>query len=218
VASGALGFEEAVCLVQARGRFMQEAVPPGRGSMAAVIGCPASVVEEACAAARGETGGTVEPANYNAPQQTVVAGDALAVEAACIRARKAGARRTIPLAVSAPFHCNLMAPAAEKLAGELARVRFADPSPPLVTNVEAAANRDGDRVAGLLTRQITEAVRFTEMVQHLVELGVTGVLEIGPGRVLSGLVGRIDRRLARASLASMGELSPALEFVYQNRP
>jgi [acyl-carrier-protein] S-malonyltransferase len=217
VAAGSLSLEEALVLVHARGRFMQEAVPPGRGAMAALLGCGPELVEQACAEARAETGLVVEVANYNSPQQTVVAGDTVAVEAACGAARRAGAKRAIPLPVSAPFHCRLMAPAAEKLAGELARVRFADPAPPVVTGVEAEPNASGARVAELLRRGVTEPVRFTEVVRRMAALGVSAVLEVGPGRVLSGLVARIDPRLARASLGSWAELSAGADFVYQNR-
>lgn len=216
VAAGSLPFEDAVALVHARGRFMQEAVPPGRGAMAAVIGLEGAAVEEACAFARRETGLVVQPANFNAPTQTVVAGDALAVELASTQARRLGARRTVPLEVSAPFHCELMAPAADKLCGELARVRFADPVPPVVTNVEAEPNSSGARVRDLLQRQVTHPVRFTDMVRRLQQLGVTAMLEIGPGRVLTGLVRRIERGLALAALSEASELSPAADFVYQN--
>jgi [acyl-carrier-protein] S-malonyltransferase len=143
----------------------------------------------------------------------VIAGDAAAVELACALARERGAKRAIPLAVSAPFHCALMAPAAEKLALELARVRFADARPPVVTNVDAEPNSDGSRVAELLRRQVTAPVRFVEMVRRMQALGVTRLLEIGPGRVLGGLVARIDRSLARASLAVLSELPAAEKFV-----
>jgi [acyl-carrier-protein] S-malonyltransferase len=154
----------------------------------------------------------VAPANYNAPEQTVIAGDALAVEIACRRAREAGARRTLALPVSAPFHCPLMAHAAEKLAPELGSVSFADPTPPVVTNVEAAPNREGRRVAQLLRSQVTAPVRFTEMVQRLAALGVTHVLEVGPGRVLSGLVARSAPGLRRASCGTLAEIPAAAEF------
>jgi [acyl-carrier-protein] S-malonyltransferase len=217
VAAGALSFEDALALVHARGRFMQEAVPPGRGAMAALLGCGPELVEEACAAARDETKAVVEVANYNSPQQTVVAGDAVAVEVACTFARRAGAKRAIPLQVSAPFHTSLMAPAARKLGAELERVRFADPAPPVVTNVEAEPNASGARVADLLERQVTAPVRFSELVRRMAALGVGALLEVGPGRVLSGLVARIDPRLARAGLGSWAELSSAADFVYQNR-
>jgi len=213
VASRSLGFEDAVRMVNARGRFMQEAVPEGHGAMAAVLGASETEVGEACRLAAAQTGRVVTPANYNSPGQTVIAGDAAAVEVACAMARERGAKRTIPLAVSAPFHCLLMAPAAEKLALELARVRFADARPPIVTNVEAEPNGEGVRFAALLREQVTAPVRFVEMVRRLHELGVTKVLEIGPGRVLSGLVARIDRRLSRASLAVLGDLPAAERFV-----
>lgn len=129
VAAGALSLEDALALVHARGRYMQEAVPEGRGAMAAVLGCGPDVVDEACRVAARATGAVVSPANYNGPSQTVIAGDAIAVERAGEEARARGARRVVPLPVSAPFHCSLMEPAAEKLAGELARVRFSAPVP-----------------------------------------------------------------------------------------
>jgi [acyl-carrier-protein] S-malonyltransferase len=212
VASGAICFDDAVHLVQARGRFMQEAVPRGRGAMAAVIGIPAREVEEACRIAAEETGEVVAPANYNASAQTVVAGAADAVERACRWAGERGARRTVPLPVSAPFHCELMASAAEKLALELAGVRFADPRPPVVTNVEATPNAEGARVPELLRRQVTAPVRFVEMVQSLAGAGVTRVLEVGPGRVLTGLVRRIDAKLGRGNLSAFSEVTEAARF------
>ncbi len=212
VASGALDFEEAVRLVHVRGRFMQEAVPEGRGAMAAILGLAPGDVERACDAARAATGGVVVPANYNAPQQTVIAGDAAAVELACLRALEEGAKRTIPLTVSAPFHCPLMASAAEKLATELGRVRFSKASPPVITNVEAEPNDDPERMAALLERQVTAPVRFVEMIERMVALGVTHVLEVGAGRVLSGLVARISRGLERAWLSSPDDFTDAERF------
>jgi len=212
VAAGALAFEDAVRLVHARGRFMQEAVPEGRGAMAAVLGLDPEEVDTACEGARAATGKIVAPANYNPPQQTVIAGDAVAVEAACVRARREGAKRTIPLAVSAPFHCALMAPAAAKLALELAQVRFSDARPPVVTNVEAEPNSSAARMPSLLETQVTAPVRFAEMVRRMAGLGVTRFLEIGAGRVLSGLVARVGRRLERANLSSYADLATAVDF------
>ncbi|MCZ6781765.1 MAG: ACP S-malonyltransferase [Proteobacteria bacterium] len=212
VAAGALAFDEAVCLVHARGRYMQEAVPEGRGAMAALLGCGANDVRAACEHAARETGRVVTPANFNSPQQVVIAGDAVAVESACSRARELGAKRAVPLAVSAPFHCPLMAPAAEKLRLELDGVRFAPAKPPVVSNVEARPNSDPARIPGLLLQQVTAPVRFTEMVETLRGLGVTRFLEVGPGRVLSGLVARIDRRARRANLGSIQDLDEAVEF------
>jgi [acyl-carrier-protein] S-malonyltransferase len=212
VASGAIDFEEAVRLVHARGRFMQEAVAEGRGAMAAVLGLAPGDVARVCDGARAATGGVVAPANYNSPQQTVIAGDAETVELACSRALEGGAKRTIPLAVSAPFHCPLMAPAAEKLATELGRVQFSVASPPVMTNVEAKPNDDPGRMAALLEAQVTAPVRFVEMIERLMALGVTRVLEVGTGRVLSGLVARISRGLERASLSSPGDFVDAERF------
>jgi [acyl-carrier-protein] S-malonyltransferase len=213
VASGSLGLDDAVRMVHARGRFMQEAVPDGHGAMAAVIGAGESELAEACRLAAAQTGRVVTPANYNAPGQIVIAGDAAAVEVACALARERGAKRTIPLAVSAPFHCALMAPAAGKLALELARVRFGDARPPIVTNVEAEPNELGARFPELLRAQVTAPVRFVEMMQKLRTLGVTKLLEIGPGRVLTGLIGRIDRSFKRANLAVQADLPAAVAFV-----
>ena len=212
VAGGSLRFEEAVRLVHARGRFMQEAVPAGRGAMAAILGGTPEDAEQACEGARAATGRVVSAANYNAPAQTVIAGDTVAVEAACSRALQAGARRAVPLPVSAPFHCPLMAPAAEKLAAELAGVRFEAPQPPVISNVDAEPNADPSRIPGLLAEQVTAPVRFTGAVRRLAALGVTRVLEIGPGRVLTGLVARIERRLTRANLSGLADLEAAEAF------
>ena len=212
VASGALPLESAVTLVHARGRYMQEAVPEGRGAMAAILGAEADVVAGSCADAARETGGVVEPANWNSPLQTVIAGEAAAVKRACEVARERGAKKAVPLAVSAPFHCSLMRPAAEKLAAELAGVRFAAPRVPVVTNVEAAPNADPARIPDLLRRQVTAPVRFTESVRAMAALGVSKVLEVGPGRVLGGLVARIERGLERASLSRAAELADAAAF------
>ena len=215
VVSGALEFADALRLVAARGRFMQEAVPPGAGAMAALIGCGAEEAAAACAAARQSTGEPVHPANWNAPEQTVISGLAPAVEAACEEASSRGARRVVRLAVSAPFHCPLMEPAAERLAAELAAVRFGPADPPVVTNVEARPNDDPRRMPELLRRQITEPVRFTDTVRFMRSHGVGRVLEIGPGRVLTGLVARIDRGMARANLCGAEDLEAARVFAAQ---
>jgi len=213
VAAGALDFEEAVCAVHARGRFMQEAVPQGRGAMAAVMGCGREVVEAACRAAAEETGRPVAPANFNGHAQTAISGDSIAVEVACTKAREAGAKRAVPLDVSAPFHCELMSPAASKLGLQLAQLRFSDPAPPVVTNVEAVSCSDGGRLAGLLEQQVTAPVRFTEMVEYMAAQGVDRVLEVGPGRVLTGLVARIDRTISRSNVSSLEALDEAVAFV-----
>jgi [acyl-carrier-protein] S-malonyltransferase len=211
VAAGSLDFESAVALVHARGRFMQEAVPDGRGAMAAILGCCPEEVLAACQAAERESGGVVAPANFNSPRQVVISGTAAAVDLAASEARRRGAKRAVRLAVSAPFHCGLMEPAAAKLADELSRVRFADARIPVVTNVEARPNGDAARIPELLCRQVTAPVRFTESVQCLARLGVRRLLEIGPGRVLSTLVARIDRSLERLAASTMSEVADVAE-------
>ena len=213
VAAGALGFEDAVRTVNLRGRLMQEAVAEGAGAMAAVMGAAPEIVAEACAKAAEATGEVVTPANYNSPQQTVIAGTAAAVAAACEQATALGAKRAIDLPVSAPFHCALMEPAAQKLAPELARLVFSDASPPVVTNVEAEPNADAARIPDLLREQVTAPVRFSDMVARMKALGVDGYLEVGPGRVLSGLIARIERRSRRANFSSLADLDGVREFI-----
>ena len=213
VAAGALGFADAVRTVHLRGRLMQEAVADGEGAMAAVIGVSAEVVEAACEYAQTETGLIVTPANFNSPVQIVIAGDAKAVELACEEATRQGAKKTVPLAVSAPFHCALMEPAAERLEVELARLTFNDANPPVITNVEAEPNEEAARIPGLLRTQVTAPVRFADMIARMKSLGVDGFLEVGPGRVLSGLIARIERRARRANFSSLENLEGVREFL-----
>ncbi len=206
VAAGAVSLEDALRLVHLRGRLMQEAVPEGEGAMAAILGIGPEEVEGVCTDAAESTSGVVSPANYNAPQQTVIAGHAKAVEAASALAKERGARRAVPLPVSAPFHCDLMAPAAARLAPELGRTAFSAPRAPVVHNVDGRAASDAARIPGLLEQQVTAPVRFTECVGALVEQGVTQVLEIGPGRVLTGLVARTERSLSRANVVNLEDV------------
>lgn len=216
VAAGALPFEDAVRTVHLRGKLMQVAVPEGQGAMAAVLGVAPEVVAEACEHAAKETGRVVTPANYNSPQQTVMAGDAEAVEAACEKVRELGAKKTVPLPVSAPFHCALMSPAAEGLEPVLNKIAFQKAVPPVVTNVEAEPNDDPARMVALLREQVTAPVRFTDMIARMKSLGVDGFLEVGPGRVLSGLIARIERRAKRANFSSLAELDDVRAFVNEN--
>jgi [acyl-carrier-protein] S-malonyltransferase len=189
VAAGALGLADAVRLVHLRGRFMQEAVPAGVGGMAAIVGLDAATVAAVCAeAAQGEV---VSSANLNGGGQIVIAGHAGAVARACVAAKARGAKMAKPLAVSAPFHCALMQPAAERLAAALADVTFARPRVPVVTNVEATPNEDAARIPALLARQVTGAVRWEESVLCMAALGVTAAVEVGAGAVLAGLGRRI---------------------------
>lgn len=189
VAAGALRFSDAVRLVHLRGKFMQEAVAPGEGAMAAILGLSADDVAAVCREVAG--GDVVSPANLNGGSQVVIAGHKGAVDRACAALKAKGAKRAVPLAVSAPFHCALMQPAADRLGAALARVEFAAPAVPVVTNVEAAPNQDAGRIAELLTRQVTAPVRWEESVQRLAGMGVRRALEVGAGNVLAGLVKRI---------------------------
>ena len=191
VAAGVLSFADAVRLVRRRGEFMQEAVPAGVGAMAAIVGLPAEEVEAACRETAGEE--IVSAANYNSPEQTVIAGHARAVERASAACLAKGARRAIPLAVSAPFHSLLMRPARERMEELLAATDFSDATIPVVTNVDALPAWRGSQLRDALVRQIDSPVRWVEGVRALAREGVDSALEIGPGNVLLGLVRRIDK-------------------------
>ena len=194
VAAGALQLADAVRLVHMRGKFMQDAVPAGVGAMAAILGLSADDVAAVCRDAAGTD--VVSAANLNGGGQVVIAGHKDAVDRACAAAKTRGAKRAIPLSVSAPFHCALMQPAADRLASELARVDVKSPEVPVVSNVEASPNQDAARVKDLLARQVTAPVRWEESVQCLAGLGVASVVEVGAGNVLSGLVRRIAPDIA----------------------
>lgn len=191
VAAGTFAFADAVRLVHHRGQYMQEAVPVGEGAMAAILGGDEALVAQACAeAAQGEV---VSPANLNAPGQIVIAGSAAAVVRAGERAKALGAKRVIPLQVSAPFHCALMRPAEERLAPELRAVVAHDPRVPVVANVDAAPKTDAASSLEALIRQVSAPVRWEDCVRRLASSGVTAYVEVGPGTVLSGLVKKIAR-------------------------
>jgi [acyl-carrier-protein] S-malonyltransferase len=191
VAAGTLSFADALRIVRNRGRYMQEAVPVGTGSMAAILGLDADQVARACEeAAQGEV---VSPANLNAPGQVVIAGTRAAVERAGAAAKARGARKVIPLAVSAPFHCALMQPAQERLAPELRALTTQAPRKPIVANVDAELKRDGEAAIDALIRQVSGAVRWEDVVRRLASEGVRTYVEVGPGAVLTGLVRKIDR-------------------------
>lgn len=209
VATKALSLADAVRSVRARGTFMQEAVPAGVGAMAAVLGLAPEKVKEICDATSGD-GQVVAPANYNDPSQTVIAGHAAAVERASVKLKEAGAKRVLPLPVSAPFHCALMQPVVPRLGEVLAKVTFAAPSAPVVSNVEAAPNQDAARIAELLLRQVTGSVRWIECVQTLEREGVTRVVELGPGKVLCGLVKRISKNIECVNVEDPASLEKAL--------
>jgi [acyl-carrier-protein] S-malonyltransferase len=205
VAAGALSFADALRLVRARGTFMQEATPAGSGAMAAIIGLDARAVEDTCREAAG--GESCGPANFNGAGQVVIAGDKAAVERAMALAKAYGAKMVKALAVSAPFHCALMKPAAERLAAELARVEVRPLRVPVVTNVEARENTDAARVKELLVAQVTAPVRWEESVQRLAAMGTTRLVELGPGKVLSGLVKRIAPSIQLANVEEPAQAS-----------
>lgn len=211
VAAGALSLEDAVRAVRARGSFMQQAVPAGQGAMAAVLGLEPAKVRAACEAAA--EGDVVAPANYNSPEQTVIAGSAAAVERAAVKLKEAGARRVLPLPVSAPFHCALMEPVKAQLAKVFESVKIGALSVPVVSNVEAQPNQDAARVVPLLLEQVTAPVRWIECVQALKANGVTRVIELGPGKVLCGLVKRIDKELESFNVEDTASLEKALGAV-----
>ena len=191
VAAGTLEFADAVRTVRNRGRYMQEAVPVGVGAMAAVLGLPLDKVREVCAqAAQGEV---CEPANINSPEQIVISGNTAAVTRAAEAAKAAGAKRAILLPVSAPFHCSLMRPAQERLAADLAALRFHDPQVPVVGNIDAEPKRAAAEAREALVRQVTGAVRWAESMRRLIEMGMENFVEVGPGKVLCGLMRQIDR-------------------------
>ena len=191
VAAGTLAFGDALRIVRRRGQFMQEAVPVGAGAMAAILGLAADVVEQACRdAAEGDV---VSPANVNGAGQVVIAGSAAAVARAGERARALGAKRVIPLNVSAPFHCALMLPAEARLAPELRALAVSDPRVPVVANVDAQLRTDGAGAVEALVAQVSRPVRWEAVVQCLASKGVRTYVEVGPGTVLSGLIRKIDR-------------------------
>jgi len=199
VTAGTLSFADALRTVRNRGRYMQEAVPVGDGAMAAILGADEATVTQACQeAARGEV---VSPANLNAPGQTVIAGARAAVERAGARAKELGARRVVPLAVSAPFHCALMRPAEERLAVDLRGLVVSDPTVPVVANLDAEPKRDGAASIAALLGQVTAPVRWEQVVRRLASEGVDTYVEVGSGSVLSGLIRKIDRSARVLSVA-----------------
>ena len=212
VTTGALKLSDALRLVRKRGEYMQEAVPVGQGAMAALLGLEAGVVDEICREAAGDE--VVSPANLNSPAQIVIAGHRDAVERALNLAKARGARHAVLLHVSAPFHCSLMKPAAERLARDLDEVTILDPQVPLVNNADAAIIRSAEAVRDGLKRQVTSPVRWTDSIRLLRKEGVDLFIEVGPGKVLSGLMRQIDReaRVWRAGdLDSLEEVAGALQ-------
>jgi [acyl-carrier-protein] S-malonyltransferase len=204
VVAGVFGFRDAVQIVRRRGRYMQEAVPVGEGAMAAILGLNADSVKRACdEVADGEV---VSPANINGPDQIVIAGAAAAVLRASERAKVLGAKRAIPLPVSAPFHCALMKPAETRLEPELRGLATSDPRVPIVANVDAQPKRSGGAAIDALVGQVSSPVLWDGIVRHLASAGVTTYVEVGPGRVLGGLVRKIHREAQVLSVAEPADV------------
>ncbi len=207
VVAGVISLAQALPLVRYRAQCMQEAVPAGAGGMAAILGLDAAVVAQACASVAAASGEFVAPANFNDPKQTVIAGSKAGVDAACEQLRAAGAKRTLLLPVSAPFHSSLMRPAAERLREYLANVELAPPRIPVVNNIDVAVQTEPDAIRDALFRQAYGPVRWVEVVQALRARGLHQVIECGPGRVLAGLVKRIDANLVTATLQDRSSLN-----------
>lgn len=214
VAAGALKFTDALRLVRKRGKYMQEAVPQGEGAMAAILGMRPGQVAEIC---RKASDGKVTPANLNSPEQTVISGEAAAVKNAVEQASAAGAKRAVVLPVSAPFHSELMRPAQERLARDLRATEFSSLKIPLVTNVDAGIITTGAEAREALIRQVTLPVRWEESIRELIEQGATTFVEVGPGRVLSGLLRQIDRSVHSLNVEDAKSLRVALDRLAQIR-
>ncbi|HKU40283.1 MAG TPA: ACP S-malonyltransferase [Polyangiales bacterium] len=212
VAAGTLAFEEAVSLVRRRGQYMQEAVPIGRGAMAAVLGGDVASVERACA----ETEGIVAPVNYNCPGQLVIAGETDAVAAACRTIAAAGAKvRSLP--VSAPFHCAMMQPAEDRLAPDLRNTEWHEPQVPIYVNVDATSVTNAEAAREALVRQVSRPVRWQQIIERMLADGVGLFVEIGPGKVLTGMVKRIAKDAKRVNVESPADFAAAREAIAQQR-
>lgn len=208
VAAGALSLVDAAALVAERGRLMQAAVPPGVGAMAAIIGGDDAQIAQTCADVAGDE--VVSPANYNSPGQVVIAGHAAAVDRAIARLAELGVKKSVKLAVSVPSHCALMREAADRLAERMQSITWALPTIPVVQNADARAADSVEAIRDALQRQLYQPVRWTECVQALVAGGATRALECGPGKVLAGLIKRIDKSLEARAIGASAELDAAL--------
>ncbi|MBG5950253.1 ACP S-malonyltransferase [Proteus sp. G2618] len=208
VCAGVIDFAAAIKLVELRGQLMQEAVPAGTGAMYAIIGLDNDAIAKACEeAAQGQI---VSPVNFNSPGQVVIAGNKEAVERAGVLCKEAGAKRALPLAVSVPSHCALMKPAADKLAVALQEIEFKQPEIQVVNNVDVVAQTDANAIRDALVRQLYNPVRWTETVELIAEKGITQLLEIGPGKVLTGLTKRISKEMNAAAVNDIASLDVAL--------
>jgi [acyl-carrier-protein] S-malonyltransferase len=215
VAAGSLKFSDAVKIVYKRGKYMQEAVPVGLGAMAAIMGLSHAVVMDACKRAADDQ--VCSPANLNSPEQTVISGHAEAIKRAVEIASQLGAKRAVILPVSAPFHCALMMPAQEKLEKDLRKTGFAPLRVPLVTNVDADTETSGDEARDALIRQVTMPVRWEESVRELIDEGVNTFVEVGPSRVLTGLLRQIERSVGTLNVEDEKSLATTLEKITGSR-
>ncbi|CAI0874462.1 ACP S-malonyltransferase [Serratia quinivorans] len=209
VCAGVLDFQAAIRLVELRGKLMQEAVPEGTGAMSAIIGLDNAAIAKACE--ESAQGQVVSPVNFNSPGQVVIAGNKEAVERAGAACKAAGAKRALPLPVSVPSHCALMKPAADKLAVALQKITFNAPQVPVVNNVDVHTETDPEAIRSALVRQLYSPVRWTESVEFMAAQGVTLLLEVGPGKVLTGLTKRIVDTLTAAAVNDAASLTAALE-------
>ncbi|CAI0773240.1 ACP S-malonyltransferase [Serratia quinivorans] len=209
VCAGVLDFQAAIRLVELRGKLMQEAVPEGTGAMSAIIGLDNAAIAKACE--ESAQGQVVSPVNFNSPGQVVIAGNKEAVERAGAACKAAGAKRALPLPVSVPSHCALMKPAADKLAVALQEITFNAPQVPVVNNVDVRTETDPEAIRSALVRQLYSPVRWTESVEFMAAQGVTLLLEVGPGKVLTGLTKRIVDTLTAAAVNDAASLTAALE-------
>ncbi|WP_019449012.1 ACP S-malonyltransferase [Cupriavidus sp. BIS7] len=213
VAAGVIPFADAVPLVRFRAQAMQEAVPVGEGGMAAILGLSDDDVRAACAEAAAAGAGVVEAVNFNAPSQVVIAGNKAAVEKACEIAKAKGAKRALPLPVSAPFHSSLLKPASDRLRERMAGLAFSAPAIPLVNNVDVAIVNDPAQIKDALVRQAAAPVRWVECVQKIAAEGVTHVIECGPGKVLAGMTKRIDGNLVGGAIFDPASLQETLALL-----
>jgi len=213
VAAGVIPFADAVPLVRFRAQAMQEAVPVGEGGMAAILGLSDDDVRAACAEAAAAGAGVVEAVNFNAPSQVVIAGNKAAVEKACEIAKAKGAKRALPLPVSAPFHSSLLKPASDRLRERMAGLAFSAPAIPLVNNVDVAIVNDPAQIKDALVRQAAAPVRWVECVQKMAAEGVTHVIECGPGKVLAGMTKRIDGNLVGGAIFDPASLQETLALL-----
>ncbi len=211
VAAGSLQFADAVRLVHKRGQYMQDAVPAGRGAMAAILGLSTAVVADACK--RAAEGAVCTAANLNSPDQTVISGDAAAVKRAVEIASQSGAKRAVMLPVSAPFHSALMLPAQERLEKDLRATTFADPHVPVVTNVDADTIKKGDEAREALIRHVTMPVRWEESMRMLLDEGVNTFIEVGPGRVLTGIMRQIERSVTTLNVEDEKSLQATVDRI-----